>query len=76
VLIGYIIAVPVFFLIGFRFLFSVAGCLIMLLDWLLQERGIKESNNGRRLFTGLLGGYGIMTLQLFLIKRLISFLFK
>lgn len=50
--------------------------LIMFLDWLIQYLGIKESSNPRRLITGLLGGYGFVTLQLylyvFIIKALIS----
>ena len=73
VLLGYIIAIPVFFLFGFRLLFSVSGSLIMFLDWLLQERGIKESSNGRRLATGVLGGFGIMSLQLSIIKHFILY---
>lgn len=76
VLIGYITAVPVFILTGFHFLLSVSGCLMMFLDWLVQESGFKESNNRRRFITGLFGGFGVMTLQLFLLKRLISFLNK
>ena len=39
-------------------------CSIMLLDWLIQHIGIKESTNWRRLATGLLGGYGYFSIVL------------
>lgn len=38
---------------------------IMLADWLIQHYGIKESTNARRLITGLIGGYGCTTIQLY-----------
>lgn len=40
-------------------------CAAMFTDWLVQRINIKESTNIRRLLTGLLGGYGFMTLQLY-----------
>jgi uncharacterized membrane protein len=46
----------------------------MLTDWGLQALNIQTSTNKRRLITGFLGGYGIMTLQLALIKKIIKLL--
>ena len=64
VLIGYLIAPIVFLLWGSRCFKSAFVCLIMLLDWLIQFFGIKESTNIRRLMTGILGGYGIEMFQI------------
>lgn len=38
---------------------------VMLIDWGLQYLEIKESNNRRRLITGLIGGLGWSTLHLY-----------
>jgi uncharacterized membrane protein len=73
---GYLIAVPSFFLCGFSWLFSFVGCAAMLIDWGLQALHIKASTNQRRLITGLLGGYGLMSLQLMLIKLMIKLLLR
>lgn len=42
------------------------------LDWLIQEVGIKESNNYRRLFTGILGGFGLFNLYCIVFKKIKS----
>jgi uncharacterized membrane protein len=79
VILGYLIAVPTFFLFGFSKLFSIGGSAVLLVDWLLQAMGVRKSTNKRRLISGALGGYGIMSLQLFIIKKvveLISHYFK
>ena len=44
---------------------------IMGADWLVQEVGIKESTNVRRLITGILGGFGVFNMY-FIIVRLIK----
>lgn len=41
---------------------------VMLIDWLIQYLGIKESNNKRRLITGFIGGFGYSTLHLYIYK--------
>ena len=41
-------------------------------DWLIQEIGLKESNNYRRLFTGILGGFGLFNLYCIVFKKLKS----
>jgi uncharacterized membrane protein len=71
VIIGYILAIPVFLVMGFIKSLSIAGGLIMFADWFLQFVGTCKSTNIRRLITGILGGYGIMSIQLNLIKKLI-----
>jgi uncharacterized membrane protein len=73
VLIGYLIAIPMFFLVGFSKLASITGGAILFIDWFLQETGFKKSTNKRRLITGIAGGFGIMSFHLFLIKKAIRF---
>ena len=43
---------------------------VLLCDWLIQYFEIQESNNRRRLITGLIGGLGYSTLHLHLYKFL------
>lgn len=48
----------IFFRVGEISIFIAMGmCGIMLLDWFIQFMNIYQSNNIRRLFTGLLCGY-------------------
>ena len=44
---------------------TLALCLIMLIDWLLQFKNILESTNARRLVTGVMGGYGLMAVLIY-----------
>ncbi len=74
-ILGYILAIPSYLLIGFRLPLSIAGILILLADWLLQAVKIKESTNRRRLITGILGGYGMMSFQLMILHYLWNKLF-
>jgi uncharacterized membrane protein len=76
VIIGYLAAVPCFFLIGFSLLFSLLGSLVMFADWIIQEAGVKKSTNIRRLVTGIAGGFGIMSLQLHLLKSILQLIGK
>jgi len=46
----------------------------MLADWTLQACKIKPSTNTRRFITGILGDYGIMSVQIGLIKKFILML--
>jgi uncharacterized membrane protein len=75
-IVGYLIAIPVFLLLGFSLVLSVFGVLFILFDWGLQTMKIKESTNTRRVISGLLGGYGLMTAQLMLIKMVIEFVIR
>ncbi|MDF2589909.1 MAG: hypothetical protein K0S41_3750 [Anaerocolumna sp.] len=74
VILGYIIAIPIYIICGFKMKLSIVGCFVMLMDWFLQQVKIKSSTNKRRLITGILGGFGIMTLQINLIRKIISYL--
>lgn len=67
VIIGYII---VFAAVAFYILpiwACLIFCFIMFVDWLIQFIGIRESSNLRRLITGILGGCGVMSLEVRLI---------
>jgi len=72
VIIGYLLAFPSYILFGFRCRISCFSCLCMLIDWSLQACRIKPSTNKRRLITGVLGGFGIMSIQLGLVMKLLS----
>ena len=49
--------------------------LTMLTDWGIQWLGIKESNNNRRLVTGILGGFGCTSLYIKVLRKLITVVF-
>ncbi len=54
---------------------SVLMLAIMGTDWAIQEAGMKESTNIRRLITGILGGFGLFNLY-FIIGRKFILIFK
>ena len=55
-------------------LFLSLLCLgLMGLDWGIQEAKIKESNNYRRLFTGILGGFGLFCIYARIFRGIRSF---
>jgi uncharacterized membrane protein len=64
VILGYLLSIPGFLYFGYCRLAAGFGCIILFVDWLLQALKIKESTNRRRLITGILGGFGLMSLQL------------
>ncbi len=67
--IGQFIIAPISWLLQLNFLYlNIIFVFVLAADGLLQHFDIKESNNPRRLITGLLGGYGFMMLliQLFI----------
>ncbi len=68
VIIGYIFALPVSLIFPFPILLSVSGCICMLTDWMIQALKLKASTNTRRLLTGVLGGLGIMSIEVSVIK--------
>ncbi len=63
VVIGYLLAIVVipFFLFDFRL--SILCCATMFIDWFVQYVGILKSTNMRRLLTGTIGGFGIITCE-------------
>lgn len=66
------IAIFVFFKKRISIITSILMSFIMLIDWLLQFFKIKQSNNVRRLITGLLGGFGWTILNLKFLKWLLN----
>lgn len=54
--IGYIILLPIVGVAKVKI--NIIFLTIMFLDWFIQFLQIKESNNIRRLITGIFGGYG------------------
>lgn len=65
-------------LLFFKKLLSIPASVIMLFimgaDWGLQELGIRESNNIRRLITGFLGGLGLFSIYINAIKEIFKFI--
>lgn len=58
---GYILGIILLFLIGKISVFlSIVFPAIMFLDWFIQYKKIKASNNFRRFITGTLAGIGII----------------
>lgn len=68
VYIGYILAVPISCIHLFDYGTCSILCAIMFLDWYIQYKQIRQSTNLRRLITGVLGGFGFMTLFILFIK--------
>ncbi|MFG6379455.1 MAG: DUF2085 domain-containing protein [Lachnospiraceae bacterium] len=50
------------------FLLSIMG-----FDWFIQEINIKESNNIRRLITGIAGGFGLFNLYINTFRKILQF---
>ena len=72
VLIGYIFGIILHFILGTNFFYCLAGCFIMFIDWYIQYLEIRKSNNIRRLITGIMGGYGVMGIQIICVEVLIK----
>lgn len=73
VIIGQTIAIFAYLLnIRLHIIWCIILCGIMFGDWLIQKLNILESTNPRRLITGLLGGYGYMTI----VCKALMFIFK
>lgn len=72
VVLGYLIAPLVYLKKGFCKTAAGLGCLAMLLDWTLQQSKVKESTNRRRLVTGIAGGFGLMSLQIYIALQLVK----
>ncbi len=59
------VAVIVFFWYKISVFTALILCAVMFLDWFIQQIGIRPSTNLRRFITGLIGGYGFMSLQMY-----------
>ncbi|MBQ8941053.1 MAG: DUF2085 domain-containing protein [Firmicutes bacterium] len=68
------IAVILFFI--HRISVSVAFIMaaVMLVDWTIQFVGLLPSTNIRRLITGIIGGFGVTTIQFYIILYIYKFL--
>lgn len=74
VMIGYLIAILMYFIYNLSINIYIVLCATMFLDWYIQYLKIKESTNIRRLATGIMGGFGLMSLELVVLELIISFL--
>lgn len=72
VLIGYFLSLFLLPIWKGNFLLCIALAGIMFLDWLVQYLNILESTNIRRLITGVLGGYAVLTFQILLIRSVMA----
>lgn len=70
VAIGQAFAVFIAFIKDIPLKISILCLSIMGIDWGIQELGIKESTNYRRLFTGILGGFGLFSIYASIIKKI------
>lgn len=50
-------------------LLSIIFCIIMFLDWEIQYKEILKSTNIRRVITGTLAGYGLVSLEVCIIAK-------
>lgn len=73
--IGYVLGGLMYAAIQLPIWLAVLFCTIMFIDWLLQRIDVLQSNNMRRLITGILCGGGLVQLYLRLIV-LIAELFR
>lgn len=75
VIIGNLLAIPFYLLYGVNLLLCFIFASIMFFDWLIQYIKICESTNGRRLVTGILGGYSVMTIQITIVIKIVKLVF-
>lgn len=75
VIIGEIICIIIILVnIKLNIILYIALLLVMGLDWFIQYINILESNNIRRLITGVLGGFGLTGIYYYIIVNLIKIL--
>lgn len=51
-------------------------CLIMFLDWFVQYLKICDSTNIRRLITGIMGGYGLLSFEINGLTQIIILIYE
>lgn len=77
VIIGYLLAIPINLKWGFQKKFSFFGAIVMFTDWFLQKVGVKKSTNPRRVISGVIGGFGLMSMYIkgiaYLCKKFTSY---
>lgn len=74
VMIGYLFAIPIYFIYTLKISTYIVLCAVMFVDWYIQYLKIKTSTNIRRFISGTLGGFGLMSLELVALEFIISFL--
>lgn len=74
IVIGEIAAIPLWFLYPIGFIPTIALGLPLAVDGILQYRNLLPSTNPRRLFTGILAGWGLMTIYIHIFLLLIKLL--
>lgn len=67
VAIGQIMAIGMRFIVTPNLYLCFAFCLVLLIDWSIQYFRIRESTNPRRFVTGILCGYGMLSIEIELI---------
>ncbi len=75
VIIGYILALIIFCFFMTPIWVCIILCLIMFSDWFIQYLKIRESTNVRRLITGILGGYGLLSFEINVLTEIIIFIY-
>ncbi len=68
VFIGYLSTPFIYIFCGLNVYVCLCLCLVMLLDWGIQFFEIKESTNIRRLVTGILGGIGVLGIEILVLN--------
>lgn len=71
VFVGQVCAIALRFFVKPKLVLCIDFCLILLIDWLVQFCKIKESTNVRRLITGILGGFAMLSIEIDIIIGLI-----
>lgn len=75
VIIGEVVCILAILLnIKLRFAIYIALLLVMGADWFIQYIHLLESNNIRRIITGILGGYGLIGIYYYIIIAIFNFL--
>lgn len=76
VFVGQIVAILTSFFLRPSIILCIDFCMIIFIDWLVQYLKIKESTNFRRLITGLLGGFGLMSIEIEILIKLWNWLVR
>ena len=69
---GALLSIASFFVLKPNILLCTFFCMVMFLDWWLQHRMILFSTNWRRMITGSLAGYGLMSIELYIIESFLQ----
>lgn len=77
IVIGYILTPLYLFIpVKYRIITAILSCILLAIDGLIQYFNIKQSNNIRRVITGILCGAGISYMYCFLIYKVIIYCIK